>query len=606
MLDIDQVEQVVRAREAFVTEGLVPPPAIVRPLIFDSWKRSRLYGLDPRLVRPVEVVAIERDNQLTRAARPIVASRLDWLTDLECGLTLTNSEGIVLETWSSATRFAERLHSRFVLPGFSIAESAIGTTSAGIALETGESIMVAGPEQFSDKGSHMASAGVPIRHPLTQRRIGTLNLSCDVKDASPVMLHWIKEVASLVEKQILGSVSHDERLLLDVYLTGKRDSRHPLVCLNDHTLIGNAAAARLMDGIDQALLWEAASDAIQSRGESVFSVPSSDHEEPITVRCQPIFNGDQAVGAMLRMDSPLFEGASARTGSGRVVDQADILPGQPGRSLAWRTFCAQLGEAVQSERSIMLVGETGVGKTTILHELVGSGSVCTLDAGSLDTDAPGTPTEWLTALADALRSELEHIVLDNIHLVPARLLATTKQAIRTASRAGGPTVLAAASYEFHQSMDANVLAAYSDWPGATVRVPPVRERLGDLPLLLNAIAAERATGPNRPVWTRDAVQVLGRMTWPGNLQSLASLVNTMLRKQTGPYIRRQDLPTEIIAGATRRELSTLERLEAQAIIAAMGAAQGNKKLAADSLGIARSTLYRKVRALGLDLDRTAY
>ncbi|WP_101833951.1 helix-turn-helix domain-containing protein [Frankia canadensis] len=56
------------------------------------------------------------------------------------------------------------------------------------------------------------------------------------------------------------------------------------------------------------------------------------------------------------------------------------------------------------------------------------------------------------------------------------------------------------------------------------------------------------------------------------------------------------------ARAARRQLHGLERVEAQAILQALAEAAGNKKVAADALGIARLTLYRKVRAFGVDLS----
>jgi transcriptional regulator of acetoin/glycerol metabolism len=61
-----------------------------------------------------------------------------------------------------------------------------------------------------------------------------------------------------------------------------------------------------------------------------------------------------------------------------------------------------------------------------------------------------------------------------------------------------------------------------------------------------------------------------------------------------------------VARASRRPLARLEQAEARAIMTALREAGGNKHRAAESLGIARSTLYRKVRALGIDLSASVY
>ncbi|HKT58832.1 MAG TPA: helix-turn-helix domain-containing protein, partial [Gemmatimonadales bacterium] len=67
-----------------------------------------------------------------------------------------------------------------------------------------------------------------------------------------------------------------------------------------------------------------------------------------------------------------------------------------------------------------------------------------------------------------------------------------------------------------------------------------------------------------------------------------------------------DLPPEYVARAARRQLAALEQIEAQTIVRALREAGGNKHQAALALGIARSTLYRKIRALGLDLSASIY
>jgi transcriptional regulator of acetoin/glycerol metabolism len=72
------------------------------------------------------------------------------------------------------------------------------------------------------------------------------------------------------------------------------------------------------------------------------------------------------------------------------------------------------------------------------------------------------------------------------------------------------------------------------------------------------------------------------------------------------YIDARSLPTWIRAAASRRRLSRLEQLEAGAITMALAQADGNKLEAAKSLGIARSTLYRRMRAMGLELGGVSY
>lgn len=142
---------------------------------------------------------------------------------------------------------------------------------------------------------------------------------------------------------------------------------------------------------------------------------------------------------------------------------------------------------------------------------------------------------------------------------------------------------------------------------AVLEVPALRDRLEDLPALLQALTA-RAVGDGPHVrWMPDAVQALGRLDWPGNVAALDTLIRRVLGNagRVG-YLGAKDLPADIVAGSARRRLAALEQAEVRAILSALRDAGGNKQQAAEALGVARSTLYRKMRALGLDLAASAY
>jgi sigma-54 dependent transcriptional regulator, acetoin dehydrogenase operon transcriptional activator AcoR len=142
--------------------------------------------------------------------------------------------------------------------------------------------------------------------------------------------------------------------------------------------------------------------------------------------------------------------------------------------------------------------------------------------------------------------------------------------------------------------------------GDVLTVPPLRERLEDLPALVAKLTERTSCSRGSVRWMPDALQVLGRLPWPGNVASLESLVRQVASRCSTGYVGAADLPAEVVAQASRRPLAKLEHAEARAIMEALRSAGGNKHRAAESLGIARSTLYRKVRALGLDLSTTAF
>ena len=99
---------------------------------------------------------------------------------------------------------------------------------------------------------------------------------------------------------------------------------------------------------------------------------------------------------------------------------------------------------------------------------------------------------------------------------------------------------------------------------------------------------------------------LTRLEWPRNVSTLESVVGSVLKQVRTGYITARDLPAGIAARASGRQLNTLERIEAHAILQAIKDADGNKLVAAESLGIARSTLYRKLRGFGIDLSASTF
>jgi transcriptional regulator of acetoin/glycerol metabolism len=133
----------------------------------------------------------------------------------------------------------------------------------------------------------------------------------------------------------------------------------------------------------------------------------------------------------------------------------------------------------------------------------------------------------------------------------------------------------------------------------------LRQRTAELAPLIDVLTRKHA--PQAQVrWLSDAIQTLARLEWPGNVRELDNLVRRVLATRRTGDIGARDLPEEIRGRAPRRQLSRIERAELAAITSALQQAGGNKREAADMLGLSRATLYRKVRSYGIGLDRTIF
>ena len=146
--------------------------------------------------------------------------------------------------------------------------------------------------------------------------------------------------------------------------------------------------------------------------------------------------------------------------------------------------------------------------------------------------------------------------------------------------------------------------------GAEVHMPPLRERRDDIPLLVRHFIDHFARRTKKDVHgiDDDAVLLLLRNDWPGNVRQLMSVIQNMVLTCEGNILETRHVPLELRQTATdaadTRSLDalaglSLEQIEKQAIRSALSAHGGNREQAAKILGIGERTLYRKLKEYGL-------
>jgi transcriptional regulator with PAS, ATPase and Fis domain len=164
----------------------------------------------------------------------------------------------------------------------------------------------------------------------------------------------------------------------------------------------------------------------------------------------------------------------------------------------------------------------------------------------------------------------------------------------------------------------------------TLAIPPLRERTEDIPELCQLFLTRFCTKMNKPMLTiqSEAYDTLLRYHWPGNVRQLQNVIERAVVLTTGSMITRRNLPHEVVHGApgetapvqshshggselsetqpgirallTDSQSLNLAEREKAALVAALDQCNGNKKKAAELLGIHRPTLYTKLKKFGLD------
>jgi DNA-binding NtrC family response regulator len=146
-----------------------------------------------------------------------------------------------------------------------------------------------------------------------------------------------------------------------------------------------------------------------------------------------------------------------------------------------------------------------------------------------------------------------------------------------------------------------------------IEVPPLRRRKQDIPPLIAAFVRQfsQQLGKPEPDISPDAFQKLLDYSWPGNVRELQNAIEYAVVLARQGMIDVKELPTEIQlppalqqterAALPRTGVQSLDDVERNAILQALAECHGNKKKAAELLGIQRPTLYNKMKRYAIEL-----
>ena len=146
-----------------------------------------------------------------------------------------------------------------------------------------------------------------------------------------------------------------------------------------------------------------------------------------------------------------------------------------------------------------------------------------------------------------------------------------------------------------------------------IEPPPLRERISDIPLLAEHFLGRMAEECRKTVrgFTDEAQNALQRYSWPGNVRELQNVIERAVLLGKGDMVRLEDLPANLMVSAAacfdpngnRPLKDSLVSPERQIIRDVLEAHNWNRHATAEALGINRTTLYKKMKRLGLQEPR---
>lgn len=357
---------------------------------------------------------------------------------------------------------------------------------------------------------------------------------------------------------------------------------------------------------------------------------------PLAVRAVPLRKGDERLGFLLLLESDDL-GATLEDAT---VEVAGILT----RERSMKKLLGDVRKVARANASVLVRGETGSGKELIARAVHTLGpraggpfralNCAALPPALLESELFG---HVRGAFTGAVRDHKGHVqlahggtlFLDEVAELPLELQAKLLRVLqeKTVLPVGGRDPIAV-DVRFvaatHRSLRREVeLGRFRADLMFRLRVvplflPPLRARPGDISLLASRFIERKNPTSDRHIAriAPGAKRAMESYDWPGNVRELQNAIEYAFVMGEGPILTEADLPPEVRgeapgqtdepnmhapehAGKTH-EPSSAPNPEAERLVQALEKAAGNRQKAAASLGISRVTLWRKLRAFGID------
>jgi transcriptional regulator of acetoin/glycerol metabolism len=590
----------------------------VRTVVVESWRRCLRQGVDPLQQSAVE-------SQQTIAAGGPSGSRLlleavdrslpfflEQVRACDAAILATDKNGVLL-TIGGDPAFVERLQSRWAMSGASWLESELGTNAVGTALTLGRLVSIHSHEHFCKAGKLWNCHAIPVRDPYDGEIFGVLDITHERFDTRGECRQMLVDICSKVEAEIGFLVA--------------REHAHLLATLDGATSQTIAAFDRLGRVI--------ASHGDIGRhglaiGKRVPGLAALRTEEPPLV-------GPYGAGEIIRIDG--VAGGFLRLPTKAVPS---FLRGKtqlaPPLATLVRSSPSLLEMAERAQRftsrliPILLLGETGTGKEVVakaIHgssqsaegpfvvincaamprELIGSelfgyadgaftggkrggasGRFEDADGGTLFLDEVGDmPLDLQPYLLRALQDgEIVRLGEAKRRKVRVRVIAATNKPLGAAVQSG----------LFRMDLFHRLNAA-------TLEVPALRDRIADMPALVGQLLSSLSAEGDPPLeLDADLLPMFCAYAWPGNIRELRNVLECMAALSPDGRLQYADLPFSFLKMTPGHENFALSQNtgkfatshDTDMLLDALNAAGGKAEVAARTLGISRSTFYRRLAA----------
>ncbi len=613
--------------------------------VVSSWQRSRKCGVDPGLREiPYESVPEIYTNprkQLVDATKLVLNCLAHEIEASSILILLTDQTGTIIHRGGNRAmlRLADTIN---VVPGAVAAEHIGGTNGCGSALVLRDVMPLDLYEHYCEGFFEWSDVGVPLIHPTTNELLGVIDLVRWKQPLTPELALLSKAAARNIQSALHECERRAHRALLEEF--SRRTSRQlePALAVDGNGLIvtANDACARWLHTKVEQLQGRAICDFRQFGADLSMALERLNQDTEASeivlessgnkALLNPVQLAGEFGGVFITLPQSTVsrQARPIRRWKSRYIFD-DIVGEDPG----FQAVLEQAKKAAATDLQILLCGETGSGKELVAHAIHSaspraSGPFVTVNCGAIPeeliaselfgyekgsfTGASTTGKLGRFALANGGTIFLDEVTETSFAFQVALLrVLQDGEIIPLGAEHPVPVdvrVIAATNRDIDDLLEQQKFRSDLYYRLATVSLalPALRERPGDIEPLVNHFLQNdnRNMKPDKMV-----ISALQQYRWPGNVRELAMVLESSAVMATNETIVLTDLPKRVTQAFFSPDLvktksvdcsdNLLER-EYDPLCLAIETYHGNVKQIASALGLARSSLYRRVKKFGLE------
>jgi PAS domain S-box-containing protein len=647
-----------RAWQTFIETGRIDA-GVIRPVIAESWKRSRDYGVDPFASKGLSKLNTQeikkryrKMEKLIDISKPFMSSLYNLVENSGFIVRLADEEGYILVTLGDK-EIMEGSKGLNIFPGDNCSEQRIGTNAIGTSLVAGVPLQVFGAEHYCEAYHVWTSSACPIRD-TKGRIIGALSMTGEYDKVHPHTLGMVVAAVKAIENRMEideknqqlamavrhfyaivesiseGLVSIDEKgLVTDINYTARK-----MLGLNENEIIGrhikklfNNNAKKIQNVLNTGKGFSEEEMVLETRHRSIRCITSA---TPI------LMEKERVAGAVIiiREIKTVHNLVNRMIGANASFTFDDILGESRGIKEAIRLARLAAGNTT----TVLLMGESGTGKEMFAQAIHNSsnrrdGPFVFLNCGAIPRELVASELFGYAegAFTGAKRGghpgkfELADggtIFLDEIGDMPLDAQAHLLRVLETKqiTRIGGDKVIPVdvrVIAATHKDLEAEVRNGnfrqdlFFRLNVTPIKIPPLRDRKEDIPILVAHFKQKLSECMGKAIRGIDHgfLRAMMDYSWPGNVRELQNVLQQAINIADGDILKQEHLPDSIRqksegdpAGNPVEDTVTLEEMEKKEIARRLRIFNGNVTKTAESLGIGRNTLYRKIKKYEIPHD----